>query len=114
MPQARHRTQLRGTVRRAHAIEALQLRADQTAPIQRVIGFEIDIGAARQTISRRAWRSYPNCARGDAAHRLTVAFQVVIGTMINAALNDPGPLSIEDDAMTEALAQMLTLYASPG
>ena len=51
-------------------------------------------------------------AHADATHRLTVGFQIVIGTMINAALNNPGPLSLEDRALTDALAQTLTLYAS--
>jgi hypothetical protein len=52
--------------------------------------------------------------RGDAnaiAH-LKFAFQTVIATMINAALNDPGPLGLDDAAMTEALARMLTLYVT--
>lgn len=50
--------------------------------------------------------------RRDAEQRLAVGFQIVIGTMINAALNDPGPMKLEDPAMTEALARMLTLFAS--
>ena len=49
--------------------------------------------------------------RVDALPRLKVAFQMVISTMVNAALNDPGPLVLNDVAMTEALAQMLALYA---
>jgi AcrR family transcriptional regulator len=49
---------------------------------------------------------------GDAAvPRLVVAFQIVLGTMINSALNDPGPLKLDDPAMTEALAKVLELYA---
>lgn len=47
-----------------------------------------------------------------APERLTVAFQTVIATMINAALNDPGPLRLADAAMTQALAEMLTLYVA--
>lgn len=50
--------------------------------------------------------------RADAPTRLTVGFQIVIGTMINAVLNDPGPLSLEDEALTDALAQVLVLYAA--
>ena len=46
----------------------------------------------------------------DADARLKVAFQIVIGTMINAALNDPGPLHLDDEAMSDALAQMLASY----
>jgi AcrR family transcriptional regulator len=49
--------------------------------------------------------------REDAQQRLAIGFQIVIGTMINAALNDPGPLSLDDAALTEALAQTLALYA---
>lgn len=47
----------------------------------------------------------------DVLPRLKVAFQIVIGTMINSALNDPGPLKLDEAAMTDALAEMLTLYA---
>jgi AcrR family transcriptional regulator len=51
-------------------------------------------------------------AREDAAQRLTIGFQIVIGTMINSALNDPGPLRLDEAAMTEALGLTLALYAS--
>jgi hypothetical protein len=50
--------------------------------------------------------------RKDALARLTVGFQIVIGTMINSALNDPGPLRLDEPAMTDALATTLALYAS--
>lgn len=53
-------------------------------------------------------------ARKDGEQRLREAFQIVIGTMVNAALNDPGPLRLEDETMTEALAQMMTLYVLAG
>lgn len=49
--------------------------------------------------------------RQDGLQRLHEAFQIVIGTMINAALNDPGPLHLDGEAMTDALAQTVTLYA---
>lgn len=45
-----------------------------------------------------------------AGERLPMAFQAIIATMVNAALNDPGPLHLADPAMTDALAEMLTLY----
>ncbi|WP_321887155.1 TetR/AcrR family transcriptional regulator [Paraburkholderia bannensis] len=50
--------------------------------------------------------------RGDeeAVTRLRFGFQMMIGTMINAALNDPGPLQLADIAMTDALARMLVFY----
>lgn len=93
-------------------------------------------GVLRASLQRRdhtseGWRPFKEYARGfvediavrmtrlpelrrnkSALTRLTVAFQIVIATMINAALNDPGPLGLDDEAMTEALAQMLTLYAT--
>jgi AcrR family transcriptional regulator len=47
----------------------------------------------------------------DAEQRLREVFQIVIGTMTNAALNDPGPLHLADEAMTDALAQVIKLYA---
>lgn len=50
----------------------------------------------------------------DALPRLKVGFQIVIGTMINSAMNDPGPLKLDEAAMTDALAQTLALYASAG
>jgi AcrR family transcriptional regulator len=49
--------------------------------------------------------------RQDGEQRLSVALQMVMGTMINAALNDPGPLRLDDEAMTGALAHVVTLYA---
>ncbi|NLP63051.1 hypothetical protein [Paraburkholderia sacchari] len=47
-----------------------------------------------------------------AGERLPIAFQTMIATMVNAALNDPGPLHLADTAMTDALAEMLTLYVA--
>ena len=49
--------------------------------------------------------------RSDVLPRLRIAFQIVIATITNAALNEPGPLELDDPAMTDALAQVLTLYA---
>ena len=47
-----------------------------------------------------------------ALERLTAAFQTAIATMVNAALNDPGPMRLADEAMTQALAEMLVLYVT--
>jgi AcrR family transcriptional regulator len=91
-------------------------------------------GVVRASIQRRdhtldSWRPFKDGARGFVgliAERMTKrpelrdrkggercvreAFQVVVGTMVNAALNDPGPLRLEDVAMTNTLARMVTLY----
>lgn len=93
-------------------------------------------GVLRASIQRRdhttgGWQPFKEYARGfvdDVAGRMTrlpelkrnrqalvqlrIAFQVVIATMINAALNDPGPLHLDDSEMTDALSQMLASYAS--
>jgi AcrR family transcriptional regulator len=95
-------------------------------------------GVIRASLQRRdhtsdGWRPFKEYARGfvketamqmtrlpelrrnrHALSRLTTAFQTVIATMINAALNDPGPLGLADEAMTTALAEMLTLYVMAG
>jgi AcrR family transcriptional regulator len=91
-------------------------------------------GVIRASLQRRdhttdGWRPFKDYARGfveevatrlthlpelrrnkHALARLKVGFQTTIATMVNAALNDPGPLHLADTAMTDALAQMLTLY----
>ncbi|WP_228939205.1 TetR/AcrR family transcriptional regulator [Paraburkholderia saeva] len=92
-------------------------------------------GVIRASLQRRdhttdGWRPFKDYAQGfvddialrmtrlselrgkkDVLTRLKIGFQTVIATMINAALNDPGPLRLDDPAMTEALAQMLAIFA---
>jgi AcrR family transcriptional regulator len=53
---------------------------------------------------------------GTAAERKTVAFgfQVVLGTLVNAILNDPGPLSIDDDEIADRLSACLVLLLRTG
>jgi hypothetical protein len=47
----------------------------------------------------------------DGAKRRSIAFgfQVVLGTLVNAILNDPGPLSLDDDEMEVRLSNCLLL-----
>ena len=50
--------------------------------------------------------------RGNKAAKtraIAFGFQVVLGTLVNAILNDPGPLSIHDKEMEERLASCLLL-----
>jgi AcrR family transcriptional regulator len=51
-----------------------------------------------------------------AAKRRSIAFgfQVVLGTLVNAILNDPGPLSIHDKEMEERLSGCLLLLLEAG
>ncbi len=52
---------------------------------------------------------------GTAEERRTVGFgvQVVLGTLVNAILNDPGPLSIDDDEISDRLGACLRLVLRP-
>jgi AcrR family transcriptional regulator len=43
------------------------------------------------------------------ARAIAFGFQVVLGTLVNAILNDPGPLSIHDGELEERLANCLLL-----
>lgn len=59
----------------------------------------------------------PGRRAATAQERRTVTFgiQVVLGTLVNAILNDPGPLSIDDDEIAERLgACLLLLLGAPG
>ncbi len=49
-------------------------------------------------------------ARNNALAHLKIAFQIVNGAMVNAALNDPGPLTLTDPAFPKALAKMFAAY----
>jgi hypothetical protein len=40
---------------------------------------------------------------------IAFGFQVVLGTLVNAILNDPGPLSIHDKEMEDRLSGCLLL-----
>ncbi|BAM89015.1 conserved hypothetical protein [Bradyrhizobium oligotrophicum S58] len=55
-------------------------------------------------------------AAATAAEKRTVAFgiQVVLGTLVNAILNDPGPLSIDDDEIADRLGACLLLLLRAG
>jgi AcrR family transcriptional regulator len=69
-------------------------------------------GLARATTSRMNPLLLPAMGKGrTAAKTRTIAFgfQVVLGTLVNAILNDPGPLSIHDKEMEKRLADCLLL-----
>ena len=96
---SRHRGVLRASVqRRDHTTDSWQ-------PFKEYAHDVIEVIAARLL-------QVPELlGRSDALPRLRVAFQIVVATVTNAALNDPGPLKLDDPAMTDALAQVLALYA---
>jgi AcrR family transcriptional regulator len=42
--------------------------------------------------------------------RIHFAYQVVAGTLVHVALNNPGPLKLDDDALVDELARMVLAY----
>lgn len=67
---------------------------------------------ARATTARATPLLLPAMGKGRTAAKTRViafGFQVVLGTLVNAILNDPGPLSIHANEMEKRLAQCLLL-----
>lgn len=50
----------------------------------------------------------PKAAR---ASQVQFAYQVIAGALVHATLNDPGPLHLNDDALTRELADMILSVA---
>ena len=67
-------------------------------------------GLARATASRATPPLLRAMGRGREAAKtrgIAFGFQVVLGTLVNAILNDPGPLSLHDDEMEVRLSGCL-------
>ena len=47
--------------------------------------------------------------RAAKSRAIAFGFQVVLGTLVNAILNDPGPLSLHDKELKERLSDCLLL-----
>lgn len=76
-------------------------RPDQWTPFKQL---------ARANTERATPLLLPAMGKGRrAAKSRTIAFgfQVVLGTLVNAILNDPGPLSLHDSELKERLASLL-------
>ena len=69
-------------------------------------------GLARATTGRATPLLLPAMGKGRKAAKtraVAFGFQVVLGTLVNAILNDPGPLSLHDKEMEQRLADCLLL-----
>jgi AcrR family transcriptional regulator len=69
-------------------------------------------GLARATTERATPLLLPAMGKGRKVAKtraIAFGFQVVLGTLVNAILNDPGPLSIRDKQMEPRLADCLSL-----
>lgn len=49
-------------------------------------------------------------APDEAELRVRFAMQMVFGTLVNAVLNDPGPLPLDDERLAQEMARMVTSY----
>jgi AcrR family transcriptional regulator len=52
----------------------------------------------------------PHLPAGQRTVRVRFAMQIVYGTVINAVLNDPGPLALDDPKLERELARVMCLY----
>jgi len=69
-------------------------------------------GLARGTTARATPLLLPVMGKGRVAEKtrtIAFGFQVVLGTLVNAILNDPGPLALNDREMEERLGSCLIL-----
>jgi len=97
-----------GWIRKHEGVLRAALQHDDTRP-DRWTTFK---GLARATTARATPLLLPAMGKGREAAKtrsIAIGFQVVLGTLVNAILNDPGPLSIQDREMEKRLGHCLLL-----
>ncbi len=97
-----------GWTRQHEGVLRAALQHDDTRPSQ----WTTFKGLARSTTGHATPPLLRSMGKGrEAAKTWTIAFgfQMVLGTLVNAILNDPGPLSIHDDEMEVRLSGCLLL-----
>jgi len=95
-------------IRRHEGVMRAALQHDNTRP-DKWTTFK---GLARATTGRATPLLLPAMGKGRKAAKtraVAFGFQVVLGTLVNAILNDPGPLSLHDKEMEQRLADCLLL-----
>jgi AcrR family transcriptional regulator len=95
-----------GWIRSHEGVLRAALQHDDTRP-ERWNTFK---GLARATTARATPPLLRAMGRGREAAKtrgIAFGFQVVLGTLVNAILNDPGPLSLHDDEMEARLSGCL-------
>ena len=93
-------------IRNHEGVLRAALQHDDTRPDR----WSIFKGLARAATARATPPLLHVMGRGRAAAKtrgIAFSFQVVLGTLVNAVLNDPGPLSIHDDEMEVRLSGCL-------
>jgi len=97
-----------GWIRNHEGVLRAALQRDDTRPNQ----WNTFKGLARANTARATPPLLRIMGKGREAAKtraIGFGFQVVLGTLVNAILNDPGPLSIHDDEMEERLSGCLLL-----
>ena len=95
-----------GWIRKHEGVLRAALQHDDTRP-DRWTTFK---GLARATTARATPLLLPAMGKGREAAKsrgIAFGFQVVLGTLVNAILNDPGPLSIHDREIEVRLGDCL-------
>jgi AcrR family transcriptional regulator len=97
-----------GWIRAHEGVLRAALQHDDTRPDQWT-SFK---ALARATTARATPLLLPAMGKGRTAAKsrgIAFGFQVVLGTLVNAILNDPGPLSLHDEEMEVRLSGCLLL-----
>ena len=84
------------------------LQHEDTRP-NRWTTFKRLAGAAVAEITPALLRAMDSTAKAANTRAIAFGCQVVLGTLVNAILNDPGPLSIHDQEMEDRLSGCLLL-----
>jgi AcrR family transcriptional regulator len=95
-------------IRRHEGVMRAALQHDDTRP-DKWTTFK---GLARTTTGRATPLLLPVMGKGRKGAKtraIAFGFQVVLGTLVNSILNDPGPLSLHDKEMEQRLADCLVL-----
>jgi AcrR family transcriptional regulator len=95
-------------IRRHEGVMRAALQHDDTRP-DKWTTFK---GLARATAARATPLLLPAMGKGRKAAKtraIAFGFQVVLGTLVNAILNDPGPLSLHDKELEQRLSDCLLL-----
>jgi AcrR family transcriptional regulator len=73
---------------------------------------EAGLAILRATAERSANRRPPHLSPHEFEQRLRIGFQVLIGTLVNMIVNQPGPLGLHDEATPDRLTDVVHAYVT--
>ena len=97
-----------GWIRSHEGVLRAALQHEDTRP-NRWTTFKRLAGATVAEITPALLRAMDSTAKAANTRAIAFGCQVVLGTLVNAILNDPGPLSIHDQEMEDRLSGCLLL-----